>query len=107
MQKLVKLLLAATFIVASGSAYATSNKTEYEEKENGGYKVESSSEVTNSNGTDKSATHKVDVDVDDKGNVEKTVEHKTKVDPKGLMNSTTTKSKTKTVNGVVVEQESE
>jgi hypothetical protein len=101
MQKFMTLLVALTFITSASAAFAASNETEYETKKNGGYEVESTSEVTTPNGTDKSASHKVDVEVDDHGNVKKTVEHTKTVDPKGLMNKTSTT--TKTVNGKVVE----
>ncbi len=97
MQKFFTLLIALSFVTSAAYAADTTSKTTYESKDNGGYEVESTAKETTADNTDKSATHKIDVEVDDHGNVKKTVEHEKTVDPEGLMNKTTVK--TKTVNG--------
>jgi len=86
MNKTLQLLAAVSMIALTSSAFAQDNKTTYKEKDNGGYKVESKSDITTHAGTDKKGTHKVDVDISDDGDVSKTVENKSKTDPKGLMN---------------------
>ena len=96
MTKTLQLLAAVSMIALTSSAFAQDNKTTYEEKDNGGYKVESKSELTTANDTDKKGSHKVDVDVDNDGSVSKTVKTESKTDPKGLMNGRGSVNKTET-----------
>lgn len=96
MKKTLQLLAAVSMIALSSSAFAQDNKTEYKEKDNGGYKVESESKLTTAAETDKKGSHKVDVDVSNDGSVTKTVKDKAVTDPKGLMNGRSTVKETVT-----------
>lgn len=80
--------------------------TTVEEKDNGGYQEKREKESTNKAGTDYSNKSTTDVDVDSSGNVITTKERKETVDPKGLMNKKTTKTKIKEKNGQVIEEKS-
>lgn len=86
MTKTLQLLAAVSMIALTSTAFAQDNKTTYKEKDNGGYKVESKSELTTNAGTDKAGSHKVDVDISDDGSVSKTVKSKSTTDAEGLMN---------------------
>lgn len=92
------LATVSAIALCSGAAFAADgpeNSTKYEAKDNGGYSVESKSELTTKAGTDKSGKHSVDVDVSDEGKVSKDIENKSSTDPEGLMNAkSTTKSST-------------
>ncbi len=83
------------------------NKTTFEQKERGGYKQITTSKHTDANGTDVTLTTTTDVDVDKDGNVTATAKSEKATDPKGLLNKSTSTSKTKSVNGRVVEQKKE
>lgn len=96
MNKTLQLLAAVSMIALTSSAFAQDNKTTYKEKDNGGYKVESKSDLTTHAGTDKTGSHKVDVDVSNDGSVTKTVKNKSSADAKGLMNSRGTVNETTT-----------
>jgi hypothetical protein len=78
-------------------------KLTYQDKDNGGYSKTLKTSDTDRAGTDTSLKSKTDVDVDKSGNVTKTTETDKVTDPSGLMNKTETVTKSKTVNGVVVE----
>lgn len=77
------IALATTAFAADGP----NNTTEYKAKDNGGYSVESKSDVTTRAGTDKKGSEKVDVTVDDNGRVSKEIKSEGSADPKGLMNA--------------------
>lgn len=79
------------------------SKTEIEEKANGGYKQTTVRKHTDANGTDTYYKTVTDVEVDNDGNVTSTATSEKTNDPKGWWNETKTTSKTKTVNGRVVE----
>jgi hypothetical protein len=98
----------ATVLTVAGTAYSeesATNKSSLEMKDNGGYEANRASTHVNANGTAHTMKKNVDVDVDGKGNVTATTNTKQTVDPKGLMNKQTTETKTKVVNGRVVEKE--
>jgi hypothetical protein len=77
--------------------------TEIEEKARGGYKQTTTRAHTDREGTDIVNKSTTNVDVDAKGNVTEVVKTEKVVDPKGLLNKSKAVSKTKTVNGRVVE----
>lgn len=68
------------------------SETEIEGKEHGGYKQTTSRKIKDANGTNTTYKTVTDVDVDVNGNVTSKATTEKTVDPKGLMNSTTTKS---------------
>ncbi len=74
------VLSATTLLGLSTISFAAEDKP-------GEYNTKSSLEHTTPGGTVHSYDKQVDVDVDDKGRVNKTTETKTKVDPEGLMNT--------------------
>lgn len=83
------VLLAATAAVTlATSAFAAEEKanTKVEYKNNGGYEATRSVENTSANGTTVSSKSKVDVDVDAKGNVTRSIDTSTATDPKGMLN---------------------
>ncbi len=80
------------------------SETEFEEKERGGYTQTTIRKYKDANGTDVSLKTVTDVEIDKDGNVITTATTERTVNPEGLMNQTTTKSKTKSVNGKVIEQ---
>ena len=90
-----------------GNAKSNSTKTEVEEKSHGGYKESSTVKKKDADGTNVTTQKTVDVDVDAKGNVTETVKTEKVVDPEGLMNKEKSVSKTKTVNGRVVEKKTD
>lgn len=108
MKNMFAIMVAATALTIAGSAYSadesTKNKSSIDFKENGGYEAERTTQHTAPSGTTSSYKSNVDVDVDNKGNVTSTTNAKKTVDPKGLMNKTTTKTQTKVVNGRVVDK---
>lgn len=90
-------LLAATAAVALASAsFAAEEKanSRVEYKNNGGYEATRSVENTGTNGTTVSSQSKVDVDVDSKGNVTRSVSTKNTTDPKGMLNTQADNGKT-------------
>ena len=92
----------------SGNKKVQSSDVKIEQKDNGGYTKSVDTQSTNKAGSDASTKSSTDVNVDDKGNVTKTVKTKKVIDPKtGLFSDQTTTTKTKMVNGKVVEQESD
>jgi hypothetical protein len=70
--------------VAADPEAKTEGKIEY--KDNGGYEAKRSSSQELSNGTEMSSSSKVDVDVDNDGEVTEKVKNQATNDPKGLMN---------------------
>lgn len=90
-------LLAATAAVALASAsYAAEDKanSKVEYKNNGGYEATRNAESTSANGTTVSSKSKVDVDVDSKGNVTRTLDTQASTDPKGMLNKQADNGKT-------------
>ncbi len=81
--------------------------TEYEEKARGGYKQTTTTKHVDPDGANVMIKTVTNVDVDADGKITTTAKSEKVVDPEGLMNSTTTTSKTKTVDGVVVEEKKE
>lgn len=90
-----------------GNKKADIAKTTYEDKDRGGYKQTTTRNHTDANGTSTTYVTTTDVDVDKDGNVTSTAKTEKTVDPKGLLNKKTTTSKTKAVNGKVVEEKKE
>lgn len=83
--------LTSAAFAADPSAEMKSNTTY---KKNGGYETKASSDQVTASGTAKSAETSVDVDVDSKGNVDKSVKMTATNDPKGLMNAKKDQSQT-------------
>ena len=90
MKNTFALLSATTMLTLSVSSFAADetikNNSKIEAKKNGGYESTRSSEQVTSDGTTHSSESKVDVDVDSRGRVDKTVKTVSITDPKGLMN---------------------
>jgi hypothetical protein len=80
-------------------------KTVFEEKANGGYVQTTTRSHVNKDGTNVTYRTVTDVDVQANGNVATTARTDKTVDPKGLFNSKTTSSMTKSINGQMVEQD--
>jgi len=78
--------------------------SEVKEKDRGGSDRTDTQKHTDPNGTNVTVKTSVNKDVDKNGNVTETVKSQQTVDPQGLMNAKTTETKTKTVNGAVVEE---
>ncbi len=90
-------LLAATAAVTLASAsFAAEEKanTEVEYKNNGGYEATRNAQTTTPGGTTVSSQSKVDVDVDSKGNVTRSVSTQNATDPKGMLNKQADNGKT-------------
>lgn len=81
--------------------------TEYEEKARGGYVQTTTNKHVDPDGANVTIKTVTNVDVDADGKITTTAKSEKVVDPEGLMNSTTTTSKTKTIDGVVVEEKKE
>lgn len=98
MKNLLATLTATTILAAAGGAFAADETTQGESKvkykDNGGYESTQSAEHTTAGGTTHSSDAKVDVDVDSKGRVDKTVKTDSVTDPKGLMNKKADTAKT-------------
>ena len=97
MKNLIALLAATTAVSLASGAYAdesSSTKANVDYKKNGGYESSRSAQSTDSSGTTVSSDSKVDVDVDSKGHVKRTVKSSTTTDPKGLMNKKSEDGKT-------------
>lgn len=91
MKVFLTALSTVSFLALATSAFATDpvkSSTDYKEKANGGYEVESKTKLTTPNGTDKTGSHKVDVEVNDNGTVDRDVKTERSSDPEGLMNGT-------------------
>ncbi len=73
----------------------------------GGYDANTTEKISNADGTNITREKDVEVEIDSKGNVQKTTRVEESIDPTGLMNKTKTVSETKTVNGKVVDQKEE
>jgi len=97
MKKTLTLLLSTAAFGLAASAYAADAevKSKVEYKKNGGYEANRTAERTTSNGTAVASETDVDVNVDSKGLVDKTVKVENKSDPKGLGNAKTEKSETR------------
>jgi hypothetical protein len=74
------------------SPVATKTETDVSRDANGNYVKNTSVTGKDSNGTNTSTTSKVKVKVDTDGDYKKTIENKTVIDPKGLMNKSTVKT---------------
>ncbi|MDX2027393.1 MAG: hypothetical protein SFW62_02010 [Alphaproteobacteria bacterium] len=98
-QFLASVALAALLIAGPALAADTSAKSESSVRthSDGGYEAKDKMENTDSSGTniEKETTKKVDVDSE--GNKKTTVHIKSKKDPKGLFNKSTTEIKNKAV----------
>ncbi len=98
MKNLIAFLSATTVLTMATAAFAAdetaadNSKVRY--KDNGGYESTQSSDHTTPGGTSETSKTEVDVDVNSKGQVSKTVESKTTTDAKGLLNARTDKAKT-------------
>lgn len=89
--ELFGVMAAMTMASTPAAAQNTgpNNTTEYETRDNGGYFVESKSDMTTSGGTVKTGEHSVDVKVDDEGRVTKKATTRSSQDTEGLMNQKT------------------
>jgi hypothetical protein len=77
-----------------------------QQKANGNYSKSVTNKNLNGGGTDVTTKSNTDVKVDPQGNVTKTTDTEKTVDPKtGLFSAQTTSTKTKTVNGQVVDEQ--
>ena len=83
------------------------HKTSYKEKRDGGYEASGTDEVTRDRGTNTKVDTDVDVSVDEHGNVVRKVTTTKDVDPSGVLNSTSTKTQKKYVNGKLIRTEKE
>lgn len=97
MNKLHVLLASAAALTLAAPAFAADketykSETKVEKDTDGDYKAKTETTKTDAAGTTTSVEKKVDIDVDKHGNVDKTVKTEETVDPKGLMNKTTTKT---------------
>lgn len=90
----VGMMTAMTLASTMAVAESPNNTTEYEARDNGGYHVNSKSDLTTQGGTVKTGDHTVDVKVDDDGRVTKNIKTESSQDAKGLMNE---KNQTKEV----------
>lgn len=79
------------------------SETKIKEKTNGGYEQTTTRKHKDADGTNTTYKTVTDVTIDNNGNVTTTAETKKTVDPEGLLNEKTTTSKTKMINGEVVE----
>ena len=99
MNTTLKILLATAAVGLAMPAYAaeesTAVKSIVEYKKDGGYESTRSTEKTTAEGTTQTSESSVDVDVDSKGHVDKTVKTETVTDPKGLLNKEKDVSETK------------
>ena len=90
MKRTLAMLAASAAVGLAGASYAADEsaqvKSKVEYKKDGGYTATRSAERTTPGGTTNSAESKVDVDVDSKGHVDKTVKSESTTDPKGLLN---------------------
>ena len=85
------LALNAPAFAAEKETYKSETKMEKDAK--GNYSQKDSATKTDAAGTTTNAEKNVSVDVDSKGNTEKTVKIEESTDPKGLMNKTDVKTK--------------
>jgi hypothetical protein len=100
----VMTLALAAAVPAYAADASSDTETKMERKDDGGYKAETTSKSEDSAGTASKSEKKVELDVDSKGNTEKTVTTEDSTDPKGLFNKkkTTTKDTVKHKNGKTV-----
>ena len=100
MKTTIALLLTTALVLpiyafaADDSAKAQSQSS-VEQKDNGGYTANVSSDQTDANGTRRTTKETEDVTVDNKGNTSKEIKTKITNDPKGLGNETTRSSSVK------------
>lgn len=98
MKHSLTMLLATAAMGLATSAYAADEsaqvKSKVDYKKDGGYESNRTAEKTTANGTAVKSESNVDVDVDTKGRVDKTVKVENSTDPKGLMNAKKDKSET-------------
>ena len=85
------VILAATPVIAAEVSAET--KTKVEQSEDGSMKKQSSAESTDAAGTTTKSEVKIEKDVDSSGSTDTTLTKEKSVDPKGLMNKTSTKVK--------------
>ena len=104
----MKKTVVNTDKVKTGVLHSKENqsKTEYQQTNDGGYMKTTTSDHTNTDGTNIETTSKTHVGVDANGNDVAVTKTKSTIDPPGLMNKTTSTTATKTVNGVPVESTS-
>lgn len=90
MKHLIVIAAATAAIGFTSSAYAAEEaaqvKSKIEYKKDGGYEASRTSEQTTARGTELSSERNVNVGVDSKGRIDKTVKSESSSDPKGLMN---------------------
>jgi uncharacterized membrane protein len=97
MNKTALLLASAASLALTAPAFAADketfkSETKIEKDSKGNYEAKTETTKTDAAGTTTSMEKKVDIDVDSKGNVDKTVKTEEVVDPKGLMNKTKVKT---------------
>ena len=80
-----------------------SSETQIEEKARGGYTQTTTNKHTDANGTDLTMKTMTNVDVDTDGKITTTATTEKTTDPKGLMNKEVSTTKSKSVNGKVIE----
>jgi hypothetical protein len=96
MKKTLVMLMATTAFGLASSAYAADEvKSKIEYKKDGGYESTRSAERTTASGATVSSESKVDVDVDNKGRIDKTVKVENATNPKGLLNEKKDEAETK------------
>ncbi len=88
------ILTAVALIGFGAQAYAADYNSDTQSKSNGGYESNSSSETVTPSGEERSSESTVDVNVDSKGRMEKTIKSQSTRDPKGLMNKRKNTSET-------------
>ena len=86
---------------------SSDSRSRYIEKPNGGYEQVTTSKYTDNNGADVTLITTTIVDVEKNGNVKTTAKTEKTIDPKGLLNKTSSTSEVKILNGKVVESKSE
>ncbi len=89
MKNMITLITVAAIAgmpTQSHAASEASSKAKVDYKDDGGYEAKRSSETTDAVGTNVSKDSQVDVDVDSRGMIKKTVKSETTTDPKGIMN---------------------
>jgi len=91
MKNMLTFLAATAAVSLAAPAYAADesaqSKTNAEYKKDGGYESKHTAEHTTPDGTTHSSGSKVEVNVDDKGLIDKTVKTESTTDPKGLLNT--------------------
>ena len=99
MRYILGALVSTAAIGLASLGYAAdesaTTSTTMESKTNGGYEATSKSSEETPDGTDKSTSTKVNVDVNSNGKVDKTVKTESVTDPKGMWNKKTDKSESR------------